>query len=217
VYGGPTRIPLWVIPPDETKKLFEDGHGTTLDPIYARGIPTTPNPDLTNVNKMQCTFILVEVEFCKDLGCDTKLTEKTEKYPPLVAALKKFLGKVEFIANPIGHAGTTLQRTLEHLATALSTVRPHGEQGRASTGVTDPDTDSNAKSHDYRMFKSLLASLIYITHSRLLGIVRNRMRLIEALPKAMGHRAQSVAAPTHTHATLQSWVATHIHRTRCPR
>ena len=76
---APTRIPPWVLPPNETKKLFEDGHGTAPNIIYAKIIPATPDPDLNNVNKMRFTLILVEVEFCRNLGCDNKLTEKTEK------------------------------------------------------------------------------------------------------------------------------------------
>ncbi len=41
---------------------------------------------------MRCTIILVEVGLCRDLGCDTKLTEGTEKYSPLVGALEKKTG-----------------------------------------------------------------------------------------------------------------------------
>ena len=77
-------------------------------------VPFTPNPDQNNVNKKLRTLILVEVGFYKDLGCDTKLTEKTEKYFPFVVALKKYWGRVEIVAIPIRHTGTTLQRTLEH-------------------------------------------------------------------------------------------------------
>jgi len=50
--------------------LFEAGHGTSLDLIYARGVLNTPSPDPTSFNKMQCTLILVEIGFCRDLGCD---------------------------------------------------------------------------------------------------------------------------------------------------
>ena len=66
---------------------------------------------------------------------------------------------MEFIAFPIGHAGTTLIRTLDHLTAAFSTVRPTVERSRASRGATSPATDHNARSHDYNMFKSLLDSL----------------------------------------------------------
>ena len=49
---------------------------------------------------------------------------KTKKYSPLIAALKRHQGRVEFVALPIGHAGTTLTATLTHLTAALSTIRP---------------------------------------------------------------------------------------------
>jgi hypothetical protein len=69
--------------------LFEAGHGTTPDLIYARRVPNTPSPDPTCFNKKQCTLILVEIGFYKDLGCDVKFDKKTEKYSPLIAALRK--------------------------------------------------------------------------------------------------------------------------------
>jgi hypothetical protein len=59
-----------------------------------------------------------------DLGCDIKFDKKTEKYSPLLTALGKYWGKVEFVVFPIGHADTTLTRTLSHLTAAFSTVRP---------------------------------------------------------------------------------------------
>jgi hypothetical protein len=125
VQGGPHPDTPCVIPPDETKKIFEDGHGTTPDLVYAGGMPAPPDPDLKNFNKMLCTLIPAEVAFCRDIGCYAKLTEKTEKYSPLVAALKKYWGKAGIVAIPIGHTGTILRRTLEHLTTALYTVCPH--------------------------------------------------------------------------------------------
>jgi hypothetical protein len=94
------------------------------------------------------------------------------KYSPFMAALRRYWGRVNFIAFPIGHAGTTLTMTLDHLTTAFSTVRPTAERSRTSRGDTFPVTDQNAKSHDYNMFKSLLASLTDLAQSRLLGIIR---------------------------------------------
>jgi hypothetical protein len=46
----PPGYPLGT-PTKETQTLFEAGHGTAPDLVYARGGPTTLNPDLTNVNK----------------------------------------------------------------------------------------------------------------------------------------------------------------------
>ncbi len=67
--------------------LFEAGHGRTPDLIYARGVPDTPFPDPTSFDKKHCTLIIVEIGFCKDLGCEGKFDKKTEKYSPLIAAL----------------------------------------------------------------------------------------------------------------------------------
>ncbi len=107
------------------------------DYIY-RGVPDSPFPDPTTFNKRLCTLIIVEVGFCRDLGCDTKLEAKTAKYAPLIAAPKKHWGHVEFIAFPIGHAGVTLTRTISQLTTAFSTVQPRTEPTRAGRGITAP-------------------------------------------------------------------------------
>jgi hypothetical protein len=103
--------------------LFEAGHGTAPGLIYVRGVPDTPSPDPTSFNKKQCILILIEIGFCRDLGCDVKFDEKTVKYSPLIAAFRKYWGRVEFVAFPIGNAGTTLTGTLDHLTAAFSTVR----------------------------------------------------------------------------------------------
>jgi hypothetical protein len=63
--------------------------------------------------------------------------EKDRKYP-LIAALRKYWGRVEFVAFPIGHAGTTVTTTLEHLIAAFSTVCTIVEQARAIKGATSP-------------------------------------------------------------------------------
>ena len=102
--------------------LFDAGHGTTPDLVYARGVPNTPSPDPTSFDKKQCTLIIVEIGFCRDLGCDVKFDKKTENYSPLIVALKRYWARVKFIAFPIGHAGTTLTTTLYHLTAAFSTV-----------------------------------------------------------------------------------------------
>ncbi len=71
--------------------------------------------------------IIIEIGLCRDLGCHIKFDEKTEKYSPLIAALRKCWGRMEFVAVPIDHAGTTLTNTLDHLTAAFSTVRPSVE------------------------------------------------------------------------------------------
>ncbi len=67
--------------------LFDAGHGTEPDLIYARGVPNTPSPDPTSFNKKQCTIIIIKIGFCRDLGCEIKFDEKTENYSPLIEAL----------------------------------------------------------------------------------------------------------------------------------
>ena len=74
---------------EEAHALLEGCHGTTPNLVYARGVPCPPDPGLTNFDKTSCTLILVEIDFSRDLGCDKKHVEKTEKYSPVVAALKK--------------------------------------------------------------------------------------------------------------------------------
>jgi hypothetical protein len=42
---------------------------------------------------------------------------------------------MEFIALPIGNAGTTINKNLDHFTAAISTARPRLEQARANKGV----------------------------------------------------------------------------------
>ena len=56
-------------------------------------------------------MIIIEIGICQDFGCHKRLQEKTAKYAPLVAALKAVWGRAEFVAIPVGHAGTTLKET----------------------------------------------------------------------------------------------------------
>jgi hypothetical protein len=161
--------------------LFQAGHGTTPDVIYARGVPDTPFPDPTSFGRRHCILIIVEIGFCRDLGCNIEFDEKTEKYSALIAALRKYCGRVEFVSFPIGHASTTLAKTMDHLTAAFSTVRSSVERPRASKGISSPATDHNAKAHDFTMFKSLLDSITDLAQSRLLGIIRNRQRYLEGI------------------------------------
>jgi hypothetical protein len=185
--------------------LFEARHGTAPDPIYARGDPNTPSPDPVSFNEKQCTLILIEIGFCIDLGCGVKFDENTEKYTPLIAALRQYWGRVEFVAFLIGHAGTTLTRTLDHLTAAFSTVRPSVERSGASRGISSPATDHNAKAHDFTLFKSLMDSITDLAQSRLLGIIKNRKRLVDALPRGDSRRANPVPPPAQHQAAYQNW------------
>ena len=119
------------------------------------------------------------------------------------------------MAFPIGHAGTTLTRTLDQLTAAVSTVQPTVERSRASKGAASPATDHNAMTRDYNMFKLLLESLTNLAQSRLLGIIRNKKRLADVLPGGVRHhRSSSDASPTHHQAAYQQGAATYTHRTR---
>jgi hypothetical protein len=139
--------------------MFEAGHGIAPDLIYTRRVLNTPSPDPTSFDKKKCTHILVEIGFCRDLGCGIKFEKKTEKNFPLLADLKIYWGRVEFIAFFIGHTGYTLTRTLDQLTAAFSTVWPNVERSRANRGAASPTKDYNARTHDYNLFKSMLDSL----------------------------------------------------------
>ena len=146
----------------------------------------------------------MEIGFCRDLGCAIKIEKKTEKYSRLIAALGRHWGRMELIAFPIGHAGTTLTKTLDYLTAAFSTVRPTVETSRASRGATSPATDHNAKTHDFNMFKSLFDSLKDLAQSCLIGIIRNITRVGDALPEGVSHRrAHSGTSLAHTQLAQQ--------------
>ena len=87
-----------------------------------------------------------------------------------------------FVTFPIGHAGTTLKATLDHLTAAFFTARPRVERSGVSMGSTNTVTDHTARTHDYNLFKSLLDSLTDLAQSRLLSIISNKRRLVAALP-----------------------------------
>jgi hypothetical protein len=85
-------------------------------------------------------------------------------------------------------------------------------------GYIDPNTDHTAKTHDYILFNSLLDSLTDLAQPRLIRIVSNRKRLVEALPgKSNNTRAHSAADISHTQAVTQHEAATHTHKTRTIR
>ena len=138
--------------------------------------------DPTSFDRKTCPILIVEIGFCRDLGCNDKIAENTTKYSPLIAALRNYVEKVEFVGIPIDHAGTTSAMTLKSPTSTLSTARPFVETSRANSSITDPTTDTNAKTHG-TIFLALLNSLTNLAHSRLLDIIRNRKRLVEALPK----------------------------------
>ncbi len=127
------------------------------------------------------------------------------------------LSSVYSIPRLGGHAGTTLTRTLEHLTAAFSTVRPLVERSQTIKSISNPATDHNAKAHDFTMFKSLLESIADLAQSRLIGIIRNRKRLVDALPGGDNSQAHPVPLPAHHHAAHQQGAATHTNRARTTR
>ena len=77
--------------------------------------------------------------------------------------------------------------------------------------------DHDAKAHDFTLFKSLLESITDLAQSRLMGIIRNRKRLVDALPIGDIRRAHPISPPTHHQAAHQQGAATHTHRKRTTR
>ena len=75
--AAPDRILEWILPRAAQDTLCQAGHGTAQDLIYAREIPNTPNPDPRAFDRKKCNLILIEVGFCRDFGCHSKLQEKT--------------------------------------------------------------------------------------------------------------------------------------------
>ena len=155
--------------------LFEAGHGTAPDLVYARGVPDTPSPNPPAFDKKMCSLIIVEIGFCRDIGCEDKIEEKNMKYAPLMATLRRHWGRLELIALPIGHAGTTLSITLDQLTTAFSTVRPTTGRSSSNKSGTPAATDQNAKNHDYTMFKSLLDSITDFTRTSIYVYIPNQI------------------------------------------
>jgi hypothetical protein len=87
----PRRIPYWILPSEETQVLFQEGHGTAPNLIYARGVPESPSLYPTSFDMTQCTLVIVEVGFCMHLGCDIEIEKKTENYSPLIASIGRHL------------------------------------------------------------------------------------------------------------------------------
>ena len=123
---------------------------------------------------------------------------------------------MEFVAIPIGHAGTTLKETPKLLAQALSATRPEIEQRRARRQVRDPETDNAARTHDSSLFKSLMLTLTKLAQNRLSGIIHHRQSLVHAqVGEIRRTRAPSDATPAQE--THQQGETTHPHSMHAPR
>ena len=141
---APRYIQAWTLPQEDIDGLMAEGAGAAPDIIYTRGVPADPSLDFEDFNRMNCTLILFEVGFCRDLDCHQKYTDKTDKYLLLLTALQTYWGRVDFVCIPIGHAGTTLTDTVHDFASALAKVRPSIASERKRKGRTTPDTSSAA-------------------------------------------------------------------------
>jgi hypothetical protein len=100
------------------------GVGAALDIIYARGVLVDPSPDPASFDRKVFSLIPFEIGFYRDLGCQDKLTKKTEKYYPLLCALRRYWERINLVCIPIGHASTTLHDTTTDIAIALAKASP---------------------------------------------------------------------------------------------
>jgi len=201
---APRYIPAWALPQEDINNLLAAGARAAPDIIYARGVSADPSLDFDTFNRKDCALILFEVDFCRDLGCHQKYTEKTDKYLPLLTALLKYWVRVEFVCIPIGHAGTTLIDTVNDFASVLAKVRPSIAFDRKRNGHKTPDTSSAAVLHDKRIAKTLLNKLCSLAHTRLLGIIAHMQKLIREQaatrpnPTALDRQSPSRHLPTRT-------------------
>jgi hypothetical protein len=173
---APLYIPAWALPQEDLDNLMAAGAGAAPVIVYTQGVPADPSSGA--FNKKDCSLILFEVGFCRDLGCHEKYTQKIDKYLPLLIALRKYWGRVEFVSIPIGHAGTTLIDTANDFASALAKVRPSIAAQRKRKGRKTPDTSSTTLLHDKRIAKTLLNKLCSLAQTRLIGIIANEQKKI---------------------------------------
>ncbi len=64
------------------------GAGAAPHIIYARGVPANPTPDPDSFDRKDCSLILFEIGFCRDLGFHEKIIEEADKYHFLLCALR---------------------------------------------------------------------------------------------------------------------------------
>ncbi len=134
--------------------------GAAPDIIYARGVPAEPSPDIDSFNRKDCSLIVFEIGFRRNLGCLKKLkVKKTEEYNPLVTTLRRYWGRADLVCIPIGQAGTALNETTSEIATALVKVRPSIAVARKRKDHKTPEISKTALLHDTRTAKTLLDKL----------------------------------------------------------
>jgi hypothetical protein len=97
------------------------------DIINARGVPTDPTPDPDYFDRKDCSRTLFEIGFWSNLGLQDIRANRTEKYHPLLCALRRSRDRVGLVYIPIGYAGTTLRDTGTDIAAAFAKARPSTE------------------------------------------------------------------------------------------
>ena len=134
-------------------------------------MPADPTLDPDSFDLKDYSLILFEIDFYMNLGCQEKLTMKTEKYNCLLCALRRYWGRVELVCIPIGHVGTTLHDTATDIATALAKVRPSIAAKRKLKGHKTHQTSTTARIHDKQIAKTLQDKFCSIAKTRLLVII----------------------------------------------
>jgi hypothetical protein len=119
-------------------------------------VPADPSPEIDSFNRKDCSLILFEAGFCRDLGCHKKRKEKFDKYNSFMATLRRYWDRVDLVCIPIGHPDTTLNDTATDIATALAQVRPSIAATRKQKGYKTLEIIKTALLHDTRTAKALL-------------------------------------------------------------
>jgi hypothetical protein len=132
-----------------------------------------PTTDHDSFDRKECSLILFEISFCRDLGLHDKRTKKTEKYHPLLCALRRYWSRVDIVCIPIDYAGTTLNNTASNIATALGKVRPSSDvKGKSKLPKTQKPRKTSVI-HDKQVAKTFLVKICGTAQTRLLDIIEN--------------------------------------------
>jgi len=136
-------------------------------------VPADFTSDHDSFDRKQCSLVLFKIGFCRDLALYDKCTKKTEKYLPLLRALRRYWGRVDLDCIPIGHTGTTLNDTTSDIATALAKVRPSDVKGKSRTPqAQEPSTMSVI--HDMQVANTLLDTFCSLAQTRRLRIIDHK-------------------------------------------
>ena len=80
---APRYIPAWLLPQEDLDSLIAAGVGAApTSSMPDQGVPVDPSPEIDSFNRKDCSLILFEIGFCRDLGCHKKLRKKTNKCNP---------------------------------------------------------------------------------------------------------------------------------------